>query len=166
MDTDIGNTGAMGQWLFNISHSNVLDDNELSCIQWTHEQQPATDWIDDSLSCPCTRQQARQDWRYSFELSRRNDCAIFIPSATQSTVECCYDSQNALISSVEEGSGGYIRYHPVFQPMTYTSSDKDPYTECCVDSDNCATFRLYRPAVDCSAYSAPNIGMQQYINYT
>ena len=163
MDEQTGNTGAIGQWMFNISHQNVVDEDELSCIQWSRDQQPA-DWVDSLLSCPCTRQQATQDWRYSFEHSQRTDCAIFMPSATQSTVECCYDSQDALISSSKKGSGGYVRYHPVFYPEAYLTNDKDPYVYCCEDSSNCETFRIYRPLADCKTYSAPATGIYIKIN--
>lgn len=155
MDTQTGNTGKIGQWMFDISSEEALTEAESSCIQWAKKQEETTLWTEDLMSCPCTKQQANQDWRYSFDQSLRQNCAIFLPSNTESTVECCYDEQGSLIKSTEETGSIYLRYHPVFHPDAYQANDRDPFVHCCEESTNCEAFKFYRPSANCIGYTPP-----------
>ena len=157
MDTHPGNTEESGQWIFNVSSQSTLNEAELSCVQWANRQSGVS-WVDGLPSCPCTEQQAIQDWQYNFDQTQRINCAIFLPSTTQSTVECCYDNGGSLITGSEKGSSGYLRYHPIFYPEDHKSNDSDPYTYCCENSSNCEAYRVFRPPANCSAYVPPAPG--------
>ena len=162
MDTETGNTGETGQWMFNLTTSTSSEDTAVTkCSQWAGKQSN-TSWTNGLPPCPCSRQQANNDWRYSFAQSERSDCAVYVPASRQSTVECCYDDQGALATGLVE-SGSYLYYHPAFHPDDHKESDSDPYEFCCKESENCQVFRLYRPSVNCSAYAAPDQSKGNYI---
>lgn len=155
MDNEIGNSGKTGQWVFDVSGDADRPEDEQSCIEWVVNQSNSA-WADELPACPCTKQQATNDWLYSFDESNRNNCAIYLPSDMPGTVECCYGDDGELLSgSSVAGGSGYLRYHPVYSPDKYQSEDRESYESCCEDSDNCDTYRIYRPAADCSEYKAP-----------
>ena len=141
--------------MFDLSHTlNSDEEIERKCIEWANEQENPDKWTAGLPSCPCSRQQANRDWRYSFHHGSRTNCSLFIASSEQSTVQCCYNHDGALFTDTSMG-GSYLLYSSLFYSSEYEENDRIPYENCCVGSDNCELFRTYRPVDNCSRYTAP-----------
>lgn len=154
----VGNTGRMGEWLFDFS-APVADSAELRCLAWSRRQ-TAGNIVQSALPrCPCTLRQAFRDRRYWFGfywgLSSRPNCATVLFSRSSSTIECCYDwSTGGLIVGPNNG-GAYQRYNPLFFFFEHRIQDYLPYQDCCVNSNRCNLYFQHRLYDDCSAYIPP-----------
>ena len=160
IDMIMGNTGYEGQWFFELVSDTVQSPIE-QCLIWARSQ-PKDLNFDDLGSCPCTRQQARRDWRFFFGhnwgLSSRPECATFISwrrRRNQISLECCYDDASGALIVGPRNGGTYKRYSSLFNPSQNYLQDILPYQQCCIDSDYCATYYMHRPSDDCSGYVAP-----------
>lgn len=149
-----GNTGRTGEWYFNITTDMNDTLAEARCLIWSLRQE---EFNESALQfCPCTRRQARRDWRYWFAyywgLSSRPNCATLLFNCRQSTIECCYDDFGALIVGPNQG-GSHKLYNPLFFFHQHFLEDERPYDDCCVRSNLCHLYYKYRPSDDCSGYS-------------
>ena len=163
MDAITGNTGQLGEWYYNFTSSESDANSEQLCLEWSRKERIG---INNTLethfaglpSCPCTRQQARRDWRFWFAhfwgLSSRSNCATLLWSGRQATIECCYDTDGSLLVGPNAG-GSYLLYNPLFRFNSYFREDRLPYQRCCENSDRCDLFYTYRPSDDCSNYEPP-----------
>lgn len=165
LHTITGNTGRVGEWYFNLTSPSDEIGSEQRCLMWARRQQQYdVGAIFSSLrvrACPCTSRQARRDWSFWFGyywgLSSRPNCAMVLFSRSQSTIECCYDDNGALIVGPSEG-GSLRLYNPLFFYQENFLEDLQPYRDCCVNSDRCELYYTYRPSDDCSAYIPPSLG--------
>uniref|UniRef100_A0A1X7UXG1 AMOP domain-containing protein n=1 Tax=Amphimedon queenslandica TaxID=400682 RepID=A0A1X7UXG1_AMPQE len=161
LDTTLGNTGtAVGQWLYDVSPSTITgSQSEESCLEWVRGQELlSSDWLRDvPLSCPCSLSQATSDWRFNFNNSSRNNCAIAVVTRSQHGLECCYDALGSLVVDTE-ASGSYHYYHSLFHPEQHLLSDSRPFEDCCVESNNCVLYYKYRPSSNCEGYQPPTPG--------
>lgn len=160
IDNTMGNSGQLGVWYFDYNSQESQVNSESLCVEWSIRQATINAEFESVPSaCPCTRQQARRDWRFWFAnfwgLSSRPNCATLLFSGQQSTIECCYDDDGSLIVGASDG-GSYLLYNPLFHYLNYTLEDASPYRYCCVDSERCQLYYKHRPSDDCSAYDAPN----------
>lgn len=150
-----GNTGLAGEWYFNYTAQGELDSAK-RCLQWAQRQDGNTSASFEGLpSCPCTRQQARRDWRFWFGyywgLSARPNCATLLFSRRQSTIECCYDDDGSLIIGAKDG-GSYLLNNPLFRNQQSVLEDRQPHRHCCEDTELCGQYYHHRPSDDCSKY--------------
>lgn len=161
IDSSIGNTGKPGEWYFLLTDPDAIN-SEQECFKWATRQDNDIfeEYFDGLPSCPCTQSQARRDWRFWFGwrwgLSSGPNCATFLWSRRQSTIECCYDSSGGLLVGGVSG-GSYKLYHPFFSNRQYITEDKIPYENCCLLSDHCSMFYTYRPSDNCSEYDPSQI---------
>ena len=159
IDKVLGNTGANGQWMFNVSP--ILSEKEKieeKCLQWVSEQEDHGDWTDNLPDCPCSKLQANRDWRFSFVRSSDESCAFFVATTSQHGLECCYDDNGALLVGPKEG-GRYHYYHSLFYPNQHEESDSRPFSQCCEETENCELFYKHRPSPNCSVYEPPTPGI-------
>ena len=161
IDRVSGNTGELGQWYFNFTSPESEADSEQLCLEWDREQRKInnTESFFGGLSaCPCTRRQAQRDWRFWFAhfwgLSSRSNCATFLWSGRQTTIECCYDDEGSLLVGPSAG-GSYLLYNPLFRFQDHFLNDRRPYQHCCENSDRCNLFFTHRPSDNCSNYNPP-----------
>lgn len=160
IDAAVGNTGEMGQWYFNFTTSILEADSEQLCMEWARRQN--TNVLERQFSglpsCPCTSGQARRDWRFWFAhfwgLSSRSNCATFLWSRRQATLECCYENDGSLLIGPSSG-GSSLLYNPLFFFRNYFQEDRLAYQYCCVDSQRCDLYYAHRPSDDCSTYTPP-----------
>ena len=158
-----GNTGRVGEWYFDLNSPVEEISAEQRCLVWAKRQQQNTSAILSSLrvnACPCTQQQAWRDWSFWFGyfwgLSSRPNCATVLFSRSQSTIECCYDDNGALIVGPSQG-GSLKLYNPLFFYQENFLEDLRPYQDCCIDSNRCRLYYAFRPSDDCSAYTPPRL---------
>ena len=159
IDSVVGNTGGMGQWYFNFTAQSSEANSEQLCLEWARRQNDTFERYFSGLpSCPCTRRQARRDWRFWFAhfwgLSSRANCATFLWSRRQATLECCYDIDGSLLVGPNAG-GSYLLYNPLFSFHNYFQQDRQPYQYCCSDSERCDLYYTHRPSDDCANYNPP-----------
>lgn len=151
-----GNTGRNGDWQFDFNLPLEQATAQLRCRIWAKKQQPIDLSSLDVQSCPCTRQQIRNDRRFWFGyysgLSSRPNCATVLLSGSQHTLECCYDDAGALILGPVDGGGTFKLFNPLFLYDNYYAEDLLPYQDCCVNSRSCALYYMHRPSIDCSDY--------------
>lgn len=151
-----GNTGRRGEWYFNYTAPGEVNSEKL-CLKWSQRQNNnVTALFEGVWSCPCTRQQARRDWRFWFGYywgySARPNCATLLFSwRRQSSIECCYDSDGSLIVGANDG-GSHLLYNPLFRHVQNFQEDRLPYRHCCEESNLCQLYYKYRPSDDCSNY--------------
>ena len=160
LDVAVGNGDAVGQWVFNVGPATTpTNEGEESCLAWAREEEASgDDWLSDiSLTCPCSRSQAVNDWRFNFANSSGPNCGIAIVTGSQHGLECCYDTAGALVVGTADG-GSYHYHHSLFYPRQHSVSDSVPFTKCCVQSSNCYLYYRYRPASDCTGYQPPAPG--------
>ena len=162
MDSAVGNTGNSGEWYFLLTDPDAEINSEQECFKWVAQQESTVveEYFEGLPSCPCTRSQARRDWRFWFGwrwgLSSGPNCATLFWSRRQSTTECCYDGSGALLVGGMSG-GSFKLYHPLFSNRQYITEDKTPYENCCQFSKHCSLFYTYRPSDDCSEYDPSQI---------
>jgi hypothetical protein len=77
-------------------------------------------------------------------------------------LECCYyRSTGGLVPASDLGAGTVVKVHPdavgtdIVPEYTNFLTDVAPYEQCCVFSDNCATFKAQRVSTTCTGYSLP-----------
>ena len=158
----VGNTGRPGEWFFDLTSQEDRGNPEQRCTLWARRQQGLTQNINPhSLrinACPCTRRQAQRDWNFWFAyfwgLSSAPNCATVLFSQSQGTIECCYDNSGALIVGPRHG-GSFKMYNPLFFYQQNFLEDLTPYQDCCVMSNRCRTYYMYRPPDNCSRYVPP-----------
>ena len=159
IDKVLGNTGANGQWMFNVSPTlSEKEKIEEKCLQWVSEQEDHGDWTNNLPDCPCSKLQANRDWRFSFVRSSDESCAFFVATTSQHGLECCYDDNGALLVGPKEG-GRYHYYHSLFYPNQHEESDSRPFSQCCEETENCELFYKHRPSPNCSVYEPPTPGI-------
>lgn len=158
LDSIEGNTGNDGEWYFKLTGSDDDTNYELECFKWAAKQDGdvVEDYFDGLPACPCTRQQARRDWRFWFGwrwgLSSGPNCATLVWSGRQSTTECCYDEDTGALLVGPSAGGSFRLHHPWFSNKDYITEDQQPHEYCCELSNRCSTFYTYRPSDDCSGY--------------
>ena len=171
IDDVVGNSRLPGVWYFNYTSPESDMNSEQLCLQWSKRQSLVTTSFDTVPSaCPCTRRQARRDWRFWFAhfwgLSSRPNCATLLFSRQQSTVECCYDDDGSLIVGANDG-GSYLLYNPLFYFLDHVQEDSFPYRYCCVESKRCQVYYEHRPSDDCNGYVPLRpCKLLAYISYT
>ena len=162
IDTLTGNTDSEGEWYFQLTDGDDDTNYERECFKWANRQKKNVfeEYFEGLPVCPCTRQQARRDWRFWFGwrwgLSSAPNCATLVWSGRQSTTECCYDDSGALLVGMSAG-GSYKLHHPWFSNRDYITEDEQPYEYCCQRSDHCSMFYTHRPSDDCTGYDASQI---------
>ena len=159
MDTLQGNTRLTGEWYFNFTSVEATNPNRL-CRKWSQDHIKFRPYFPISMSCPCTYEQALLDWRFWFGyfwgISSMPHCAtlVFSPPNTAYTIECCYDYDGSLIVD-SRYSGSYFRYNPLFHYRQHVLDDRQPHEHCCIESNLCQLYHLYRPPSQCSQYRPP-----------
>lgn len=161
MDKIIGNTGELGQWYFNFTSDSETNSEQL-CLEWDRRERLKIENFETHFSglpsCPCTRRQARRDWRFWFAsfwgLSSRPNCATLLWSRRQATIECCYGDDGSLLVGPSTG-GSYLQHNPLFSFRGYFTEDRTPYQQCCEKSERCGLFYTHRPSDNCSNYIPP-----------
>ena len=154
-----GNTGKTGEWLFDFTSSDPSAESR--CLSWSRKQETGSIVTSELPHCPCTREQALNDFRFWFAyywgLSREN-CAIVLFSRSNSTVECCYDSTSGALLVGPSDGGTYLLYNPLFFYERNLAEDLSPIQDCCVNSMRCKLFYQIRQYDDCSSYEPPALG--------
>lgn len=161
LDEEKGNMGRNGEWAFEVTGT-FANSSEGLCILWANGQDDSEGaWCLNHPPCPCSQAQATSDWHFSFDHTSRTDCAVLIASNQQSSIECCYDDQGALVLN-EAGAGSCQLYDKFKFPTKNGEEDSDPYQDCCVSSRNCSLYFKHRPSKACDGYLPPTTGMDFY----
>ena len=161
IDSTIGNTNLPGQWYFNFTSPDISTNFEQLCLEWSKRQPPNINelYFSSLPSCPCTWWQAWRDRRFWFAfrwgLSSQPNCATFLFSRNQSTIECCYSWTDGSLLVGPNFGGTYKLYNSLFHSQEYYTEDLLPYDYCCTFSNRCTTYFEHRPSDDCSNYVAP-----------
>ena len=162
--TEEGNSGEVGQWVYDITLDSEVSKGDEECQAWVAVQEQRGDWYSSLPACPCVYEQAVADRRYSFAWGTGDRCAVYVDT-TVSATECCYDANTgALLVGLPHG-GGYRYHNPITSRNMYDEDDTvTPRRQCCEESSNCELYYRYRASDDCTRYKPVRTGMEVHQN--
>jgi fibulin 1/2 len=138
---------------------------DILCHEWYCQDQDQFGvrprWEDFSFPCPWTGRHAAVDFRYiSSQFSNNRQCyAQSFPTSVVDSVsgelltvetECCY--RGGVLNLGSPFGGGSSPYHRLLQTDLYSRLTAQPYTWCCIESDNCHLYFERRPSRSSQSY--------------
>ncbi|XP_056128438.1 uncharacterized protein si:ch73-105b23.6 isoform X2 [Rhinichthys klamathensis goyatoka] len=165
--TVIGNTGKLGQLVYDLTGSNeISSDPQRQCQIWAFNEPDPKEWALGLASCPCTRVQAQEDLAFgpdtlpSEQMTHVRDLRALRWGGSRSRVfqsilfnkqkagkRCVYDPEGPLLAGYSE------RFFTEDKTQQHIDKDLLPFQWCCVQSPLCNVYLAKRPLDRCQGYS-------------